>query len=329
MKKRIEGCGFSCIDYIKTDDFIITDVGGTCANVLSILSFLGWNSTIWIPEYEDRTLYDWLEERGVACYEYVKTQKRIPKILQCYDGGNRHFFYTRCPICSKRLAESSVPSQKQISVQMPAADVFFCDRISEGVLERSAHTVSNGGITMYEPNGLRFYSQFLNFCRHFDIVKFSKDKIPENWQERLRTDLKEEQTKLLIVTEGEQGLQFSYKQSEKEFSAWVFLNASHIEEGKDSSGAGDWLTAAFLYYFLLPMNSTSNLFKYEEIKRSLEAAMELAALSCKEIGAQGILHSRDCIWLTEKILGIELPEAIINRKTDKELICPYCGEVMI
>lgn len=328
MKKSIEGCGFSCIDYIKKDALTIADVGGTCANVLSILSFLGWNSMIWLPGYEDRTLYNWLKERGVVSNEYVKTGKGIPIILQLCDKEKGHSFYTKCPKCGKRFAESSVPSKKQVGDQMPTADVFFCDRISEGVLERSARTVSNGGISMYEPNGLRFYNQLLDACRNFSIIKFSNDKIPENWGERLRADLIEEQTKLLIITEGKHGLRFSYRKTEKEFSTWFHLKVSHIEEGRDSSGAGDWLTAAFLYYFIMSKDHVSNLFAYEEIKKSLEAAMELAALSCKEIGAQGILHSQECIGVMEEILGVELPEPVQMRKKDKELICPYCGSVI-
>lgn len=330
MRKRIEGCGFSCIDYIKTDDFTVADVGGTCANVLSILSFLGWDSAIWMPKYRERMLYNWLMERRVTVNEYIKTEKRIPRVLQLYDREkNEHFFYTRCPVCAKRLAESSVPSKKQINEQAGTADVFFCDRISEGVLECANRTVLNGGIAMYEPNGLRFYNQFLRACRNFNIVKFSKDKIPEKWKEQLRTDLRESRAKLIIMTEGKQGLQFSYRQSEKEFSNWFFLKVSDIEEGKDSSGAGDWLTAFFLYDFILHKDQPSNLFTYEKIKKSLDVAMEAAALSCKEIGAQGILHSQKCIKVMEKTFGIELPEAISFRIETREMVCPYCGNRMI
>ena len=102
-------------------------------------------------------------------------------------------------------------------------DVFFCDRISEGIMELANRIKANGGITMYEPNGLRFYGQLIDICSKFDIIKFSDERIPDKWQEQLATDLMWTQTRLVIVTLGERGLKFIYRTGDGSFSEWIYM----------------------------------------------------------------------------------------------------------
>ena len=132
MKKDIEGCGFACIDYIQTDKSIRCDIGGTCANVLSFLNFLGWESCIWMPLYAEECLSRWLKDRGVHIEYFVKTKKRVPVIMQISNRVNgTHRFITRCPQCGSRLAEVCLPTRNQMRTDKYVSGLFFCDRISE------------------------------------------------------------------------------------------------------------------------------------------------------------------------------------------------------
>lgn len=328
MKKSVEGCGFVCIDYIQDDESVMCDIGGTCANVLSFLGFLGWESCAWMPLYEEENLSHWLNGRGVYTRYFVKTQKSVPKIVQIPDRINKtHRFITRCPKCGGRLAEICLPSKKHMETDKKVSNLFFCDRISEGILNRAAETALAGGITMYEPNGLRTYGQLLANSRKFHIVKFSDEKVSKKWQQNLLIDLKNENVKLIIVTQGKDGLKFATKQKWE----WTELKGESTDyaEGKDSSGAGDWLTAIFLDCFLPQIENGGSAFDYDIICDSLRCAMKVAALSCKEVGAQGILHSGKRINELGRIIGVTLKDERPICRIYGNIVCPHCGREII
>ena len=329
MKKSVEGCGFVCIDYIQYDGSVICDIGGTCGNVLSFLCFLGWESCVWMPWYEEESLAHWLNDRGVDARYFVKTKKCVPKIVQVTDRTDKtHRFLTRCPKCGGRLAEICLPTKKHMETDKEVSNLFFCDRISEGILNRAAETALAGGVTMYEPNGLRTYGQLLANSRKFHIVKFSDEKISEKWQQNLLIDLKNEGVKLIIVTQGKDGLKFAVKQN----WGWTELRGEKADrgEGKDSSGAGDWLTAIFLDCFLSQIENGGSAFDYDIVCASLRCAMKAAALSCKEVGAQGMLHSGKRIKELERIIGMPLSSEKPVRRTYGKIVCPHCGqEIML
>lgn len=321
MIKWVEGCGFACIDYIKTDKSILCDIGGTCANVLSFLSFLGWESHIWMPEYAENYLSDWLKDRGVCIEYFTKTKKSVPVVIQVPDRIKKtHRFLTRCPECGSRLAEICLPTRKHMQVSSKIPGLFFCDRISEGIVHHALEVAEAGGITMYEPNGLRTYNQLLANCRKFHIVKFSEEKIPAQWQQNLLNDVKKENVKLIIVTKGKKGLKFA---TAKKWM-WTEVNGvSHMDE-QDSSGAGDWLTAVFLNCYISQISNENDIFDHDIVYTGLQSAMKAAELSCKEVGAHGILHSRKRISELEDIIGASLSDQILARKIYGNVICPYC-----
>lgn len=332
MNKSIMGCGFSCIDIISKDNKLIWDVGGTCANVLSVLSFLGWGSVLWIPDYEDDRLNTWLNEMKIQCINFTKTKKQTPKLIQMYDyEKGKHHFFTRCPWCGNRFFQSILPNGRQVmSKPEITADVFFCDRISDGIMELANRTNENGGITMYEPNGLRFYNQFIDICCKFDIIKFSDERIPNKWQEQLTTDLLWAQTKLVIVTLGERGLKFILRAEDGTFSEWIYMESYNIIGKQDSSGAGDWLTATFLYYFIPQLEKYQRVFPYHIIWDSLLKAVRMSAFACREIGAQGLMHSKDGIEEVNRLFNLNLcPTKPHSEKREEDFYCYKCGSRLI
>lgn len=332
MKNSIMGCGFSCIDIISKDNKLILDVGGTCANVLSVLSFLDWDSVLWLPDYEDDRLNTWLNKMDIQCINFTKTKKQTPKIIQVYDyEKGKHHFFTRCPRCGNKIFENILPNERQIMFEPEiAADVFFCDRISNGIMELADRTKVNGGITMYEPNGLRFYNQYISICRNFDIIKFSDERIPDKWQEQLKTDLLWAQTKLVIVTLGERGLKFIFRTEDGTFSEWIYMESYHIDGKQDSSGAGDWLTATFLYYFIPQVRKYQGSFSRHIIWDSLLKAVKMSAFACREVGAQGLMHSKEGIEEVNQVLNLSLyPTEPHNEKREEDFYCYRCGSRLV
>ena len=325
MEKTVEGSGFICMDYIQSEKGVICDVGGTCANVLSILSFLGWKSSLWMPSYADDSLSSNLVSRGIHLEYFIKTRKRLPCVVQINDKKSReHHFITKCPMCGSRLAETLLPNKKQVEKWNDDSSLFFCDRISEGILERARNITESNGITMYEPNGFRTYNQLLDSCKKFHVIKFSDEKVPYKIQQNLLNALRYENTQLIIVTQGEKGTRFAVKPEWK----WVEVRNNTSIKIEDSSGAGDWLTAVFLNYIIPEIRRGELEFGRDRVSEGLRLAMKAAELSCSQIGAQGIMHNRTCIHELERIVEEPLSSSIPYCKSYENVMCSHCGKYM-
>lgn len=330
MKRKITGCGFSCVDIIKSDEGIVTDIGGTCANVLSILNCLNWEAEIWTPKYEETFFEACLTGRGIKCVQFANTKKKVPRVLQINDKKtSQHKFITRCPQCGNRFAEYVLPTVKQVEKEKyQKGMVFFCDRISEGISKLAEINKANGGYTMYEPNGFRIYEKFINNCKIFDIVKFSEEKLSDRQKKAVLDDLQISAVQLIIMTNGQLGLKFAFRDKNNRLSEWNQMDAVPTDKLKDSSGAGDWLTASFLNCFFSWNKYTGQFQNCDYIRLCLRKAMDIAAMSCGYIGAQGAL--RDEKIFQEMSLPPVAMEVFRREKPElKDFYCAACGAQII
>ena len=185
--------------------------------------------------------------------------------------------------------------------------MFFLDRISEGIKIGIQKAKEADAWVYYEPNSCRQYSTFYKNVAQVDIVKFSEDRIPASYADKLLFDLDEKtQTKLIIISQGENGLKFSLKSHAGRFNEWISLKAEPIKDPVDTSGAGDWLAATFLWNFLKEFAHTQVNLPLEIIKQLLKNAQMIAARSCMHIGAQGIFKSIDDIDFLSEYFNCEV-----------------------
>jgi fructokinase len=300
MKPSILGIGFSCLDIIKTQNNEIFLPGGTCANVLAVLSSLNWDSMLIKSSYNDK----WSEyidlkltELGMTIFNYNSLHKNTPRIIQI-NNNNKHSFLTKCPICKRKLIDIITPTVNKIigdeNIDFSKFDILFYDRISESSKYLSSVAKKYDKWTFYEPNGYRTYNQLLNNISRANIVKFSSERIPLKIANKIIYDLNSmaRSTKLIIVTDAEKGINYSYSINHMFFD-FKIVKIKRFSDIIDSSGAGDWLTAGFIYKFIKNYQKVTDNINDDIIIASIQYGHKLSKISCAHIGALGALIRYD------------------------------------
>ena len=159
------GAGLISLDILLKDDGIRPVsyyVGGTCGNVMMILSYMGWDTypiaRLDNSKYTERLLAD-MRKYNVNT-QYISTENgSTPVIIQrniidkdghpthkfeCRGGNGR--FYLNFSSLTKRQAENVL---NEIDV-VPA--VFFFDRVSPAIIDMAKAFKNRGSIIYFEPS---------------------------------------------------------------------------------------------------------------------------------------------------------------------------------
>ena len=329
---KILGAGLICVDIVRNNDSTKIMNGGSCANVVSVLSQIGYDCCVIREQYSgsfESFLSTTLASLGVKESFYNHSHANAPRIIENL-SDYEHRFYTTCPHCGKKILSLKLPSIADIQAiedQLADIDVFYCDRASSGIRYLMNGIEMRNGISIYEPNSARNLKGLIATAAMADILKFSKDRIPESVAERIRSECKK--AKLIISTDGAKGLSFSHRTDSGEMSPWITLPSVFNGPVIDTSGAGDWLTAGFLAELLRDRESISlkSLLDEKEISRMLNMGMKYSQLCCAAIGAQGVFYSpkysKELQKLTvfgEKLKYIHLDSQSVTEKDT----CPLC-----
>ncbi len=321
---KVLTCGLACFDIIKDNGKEVFMLGGTAANVVSILSKLGANASYLFPRYnngiDEQFRYEF-DKRNIELIEFATSRKPIPRIIENLENG-KHKFEIICPKCNNKLINVILPTEAHICKLNIEYDfnLFYYDRISAGI--KVINLLNKDGWNMYEPNSSRSYNTLLQNAKSADILKISGDMIPQTTVDRLINDLSDGKTKIVIVTLGKKGVKFSTR-LKGELSDWSYISVQENTVVKDTSGAGDWLSAIFLYNFLKKYTKKSINIEKDDIEHFLKEAQEIAAMSCMYTGAQGMLYSEDGVNELNSKLSLSIEK--IEATTLKNGFCTYCG----
>ena len=255
---RVYGTGLLTLDLIVGPDDEQPArwfAGGTCGNVLAILSFLGWKSfpiTRLNGDVASQIVRRDLIDLGVNLdYATLTPQAPTPIIVQRINRNSAdmksHRFSSHCPFCRSRLpgfrAIRNDTALETLSHWIPPT-VFFLDRASRGMLTLAQAAAESGALVVFEPSARVNSQHMLEAMRIAHIVKYADERFPEPLNAIELSD----STRIEIQTKGSSGFRFRSRLAER-VSGWKYRLALLTENIADSAGAGDWFTAALISKF--------------------------------------------------------------------------------
>ena len=148
-RPRILGTGLVALNVvvnIESKDLPRCCTGGTCGNVLTILSYLGWSSSpvsrLSQGPATDQLLADLRDENVSTKFVTVEADGSTPVIIHWISrnaaGEPSHSFSRRCPGCGSYLPGYKpvlASAAERLASRLGKPQVFFFDRVSRGALD--------------------------------------------------------------------------------------------------------------------------------------------------------------------------------------------------
>ncbi|EQB22038.1 hypothetical protein UNSWDHB_652 [Dehalobacter sp. UNSWDHB] len=292
---NVLGAGLLCLDIIKNIENTKYLNGGSCGNVVSALSFLGWRSSIITNQYKDPAgdiLNQNLERLRVRRIE-VGRPIQTPRIVQEVINSD-HRYLLSCPDCGRKLPSIEPLTEKTVENIAESSNhynVYYTDRTSRGI-EFLRNILRNRGTwTVYEPNSSRNINSLLRSSLESHIVKFSGEKVSQSLADKIREIAINGSTTLIVRTMGKDGVLFCYRKRDNKMSKWFQLESQPVTDFVDSSGAGDWCTTGLLFNLVNRHRKSKLWLTRDEVVAALQYGQALSAISCSFSGALGLIYS--------------------------------------
>lgn len=343
LEVRCVGTGFIALDIIRSaiDSHTTLErrhAGGTCGNVLGILSYLGMRATAVGRIGGDPAgsqlradLQRWKVDVRLLSAE---GGRRTPVVIQeSYvdsRGRARHRFSRACPACG-----ATMPGYRpllaadvgEIASSLPSHRCFFFDRVAPGTLKLARHSREQGALVVFEPSGIKDEELFLECLRTCHVFKYSHERLSGlgEFVGRARPPLE-------IETRGAEGLRFRMRHPGTRFS-WTDLEALPAPVLRDAAGSGDWCTAGFLAE-IAGAESTDHarIDCMDTVRRALRFGQAVAALNCAYDGARGLMYAMSKTQVrkaVEHLLANETPRlgklsSPMSAATRSDRACVVC-----
>jgi len=298
-KMACVGAGFVALDVVRPewrDGSELRFAGGSCGNVLTILSFLGWKSSVVARIGHDlagRQLAGDLERWSVDTHMLIREESaRTPVVFQRIfndrDGHRRHSFSRYCAVCGEwavpyrpvRLRDADAAS-----AGLPTAEVFYFDRVAPGNLELARRAHAAGALVVFEPSGVKDPRLFLECLRLTHVFKYSHARFDSH-----AAMVSEALVPIVVETRGEEGLRVTVRRKGRVVLSedMVALPAPRLA---DAAGSGDWCTAGLIHRIVGGRISVDRISDAGEvIVHALRYAQALAAINCAFEGARGVMY---------------------------------------
>ena len=336
-KKRVKGClqppvasgtGLLALDVVFADDDLEPIgrwAGGTFGNMMTILSFLGWNTYPVSRLHDDeeatwilRDIERWGVDSSFISVEPSGTTPIIIEYLRQTANGGAHRFSLRCPVCRKHLPSYRPPTAKyaaSVVNAIPRPTLFFFDRTSRAALDLACHCADHGGVVFFEPSGIGNPAHFREALALAHIVKFSSERIARG---NVVGELRE--ARLVIETHAQKGLRFARRSAATKRLSWKRRSAYTVKNVRDAAGCGDWFSAGLIHKLaqggLASLDNVSD----KEVDSALSAAQALGAWNCLYEGARGGMYevTIDELWKTvDRICAGRMAEKAISSNVSR------------
>lgn len=146
--------------------------GGSCGNVLVILSYLGWSTFPIAKLKDDKAAAELLSDMQrwkvnttlIGKDTSGSTPVIVERISTTKNGTPRHTFALACPNCGAwfpKYRAISARDAAEISNYMPNPQVFFFDRVARSSIELARESKRRGALVMFEPSAVKDEKLFL------------------------------------------------------------------------------------------------------------------------------------------------------------------------
>jgi fructokinase len=204
------------------------------------------------------------------------------------ENGAVHSFSARCPFCGRRLPDFEPVPLEGVEERLPlvpAAQVCFFDRDSEGSLQLAEHCAARGALVVWEPNYAGPEVQLARALSAAHVLKFARDRVPDLANQPLDGPL------LVIETLGADGLRYQDRRTSA--SEWQHLPAVPVPVVRDAGGSGDWCTAGLMHHLGRGGLAGFCAASADDLRTSLRFGQALAAWNCAFEGARGGMYVVD------------------------------------
>jgi fructokinase len=346
VSPTVAGTGLLALDIVfnaESHDHLECYAGGTCGNVLAILSYLGWKSLpvsrLAADSAANHILEDLHQWKVSTDFVSLESDGSTPIIIQRIgrraSGQPYHSFSWRCPICGGYLPGYKpvlAGVAQEVAKRLPALQVFFFDRVSRGSLHLAKKLAESGSIVFFEPSGIGDPALFREAWSLSHVIKYSHERLRDIADLDLRPT--ERQGVLLeIETLGEDGLRYRSRLARSRNKTWTNVPAFPVADLKDAAGSGDWCTAGLLSKLartgLAGLRKTTS----AALNEALRYGQALAAWNCGFEGARGGMYEVDLATFhdqVEQILeGEEFAPLALDRQNPELAdllanLCPGC-----
>lgn len=302
MKKTIIGSGIFNLDIIIkreypewpllrpfTDRVALEEVGGTCGNVMCMLSRMGWNArpvACLDDSPEGMKIAGDLASFGCDCRYVTNLPTGGTTILRCthkrdQDGGRRMSVRAGSPGGSRFPKRHFLRIRDEVPDLMEKVDdvpaVYFFDDPAAGNRMMARAFGERGALVWFEPSRIAT-SADLDAVRASDIIKFSDENVPDVSFTDAFPD------KVFIQTLGPKGARIRFNGGPWQVVAGEPLDQEAVV---DTEGAGDTFTSAFLDALAERLGEGFEGIDIATVLAAASYAQETAAKSVCYLGSKG------------------------------------------
>ena len=339
-RPQVFGTGLIALDLVITanpDIPVGSWAGGTCGNVLSILSYLGWDAYPIARLNGDpasKRIRADMKRWGVhldfaECGPTTDTPIIIQHIRRARDGSPKHRFSWLCPHCGSWLPgfkPITTKAVERVVESLPNASVFFMDRLSRAALLMAQQAAANGAVVVFEPSARSDEKLLREAVEVAHIVKYSDHRFARipGAMERGNATLVE------VQTLGASGLRYRHRLG-RTASAWKRLDAVAAPQLTDTCGSGDWCTAGLISMVAIGGQEGLARAGASGLAAALRYGQTLAAWNCGFEGARGGMYMVERRQLDAHLKALSLgqfesvsPPASGKRSPVANVACPAC-----
>lgn len=286
--------------------------GGTCGNVLIVLSYLGWHSFPIARLSEDGAskkvaadLRKWKVQLDFITFgDEGSTPVVIQHIRADKSGAPSHTFSRKCPCCGAILPwykAVRVADVSDLVPKLPKPQVYFFDRTSPGALALAAEARQLGALVFFEPSASSEPKHLKEALELAHIVKVSSDRLGGN-----EAVLTSTEPKLVIETQGSAGLRLRLGGSDgkRRVRQWHTLEPIPVPTLKDTAGAGDWCSAGVIHMIGATGAKGMDELTLPEIRKAVRVGQAMASWACAHEGPRGGMYHADNASFQTRILAL-------------------------